>query len=154
MARLKKPGKADLEWMTVVCTPEATAVSFHEFLSEDGENGAAREAAGEALRAPRTSAYIGRVELQDSSPRAARDDLMLVPFKLTIAMQQRLAARGVRGRAAVIEYLSKVLESSIDHLCGDMDGNSVCLLDAGHEEMIPGPPTQHSDGRRTWRGRK
>lgn len=111
MSKLTQPGNSDLHYMTVVCTPEATAVTFHEFRDIDGENGAAVDAAREALAAPRTSAYVGLIELHGNTgrPASAVDDLVLVPVRLDPELRVHLAKRGMRGRKDIVGYLTGLL---------------------------------------------
>jgi hypothetical protein len=55
MTRLTQPGKTDLHFMAVTCTPSDTAVEFCETHAE------AVDAAKVNLGAPGTSVYVGTV---------------------------------------------------------------------------------------------
>jgi hypothetical protein len=120
MSKLTQPGNADLHYMTVVCTPEATAVTFHEFRDVDGEGGPAIDAAKEALEAPRTSAYVGLVEFHGNTGPLFRNETVLVPVQLDAELRSAIRKHcGARGRAAMIQFLTGLLNADLAQICGE-----------------------------------
>jgi len=115
--KLTKPGKHDLPWMVAVCTPETTAVSFHEYLAIDGEGGPAEKTAGAALEVPRTSVYIAAIELHGNTGRRQHEDTVLVPVRVDAELRSAIARHcRVRGRAELVRFLGALLEADLDQI--------------------------------------